>query len=218
MVIYEYALVESVRDFDKNHIFFYQQIKSYSHGMKQKLAVIAAWLHDPKLIIMDEPFVGLDPKAAHLMKGRWIRTHGAELSRRFPKFEPMIARLGALGTRGFAIAAAEELAVLLAVTAYVLVDGTWAAEAWGAVFLAFSLHLIVHAVQAAMVRGYVPGLATSLLLLPYAAFGVWSMSLVWSVPKILALAVVGSIAVVANLRFAHGLGLLLAKGKGENAA
>ena len=99
------------------------------------------------------------------VQGRWIRTHGAELSRRFPKFEPMIARLGALGTRGFAIAAAEELAVLLAVTAYVLVGGTWAAEAWGAVFLAFSLHLIVHAVQAAMVRGYVPGLATSLLLL-----------------------------------------------------
>ena len=103
------------------------------------------------------------------VQGRWIRTHGAELSRRFPKFEPMIARLGALGTRGFSIAAAEELAVLLAVTAYVLVGGTGAAEVWGAVFLAFSLHLIVHAVQAAMVRGYVPGLATSLLLLPYAA-------------------------------------------------
>ena len=46
-----------------------QPIAAYSHGMKQKLAIIAAWLHQPKLIIMDEPFVGLDPKAAHILKG-----------------------------------------------------------------------------------------------------------------------------------------------------
>ena len=46
-----------------------QPIAAYSHGMKQKLAIIAAWLHQPKLIIMDEPFVGLDPKASHLLKG-----------------------------------------------------------------------------------------------------------------------------------------------------
>ena len=46
-----------------------QPIASISHGMKQKLAIIAAWIHNPKLIIMDEPFVGLDPKAAHLLKG-----------------------------------------------------------------------------------------------------------------------------------------------------
>ena len=46
-----------------------QPISSYSHGMKQKLAIISAWVHEPKLVIMDEPFVGLDPKAAHLMKG-----------------------------------------------------------------------------------------------------------------------------------------------------
>lgn len=45
-----------------------QSISSYSHGMKQKLAIISAWIHEPKLIIMDEPFVGLDPKAAHSLK------------------------------------------------------------------------------------------------------------------------------------------------------
>ena len=51
-----------------------QPISAFSHGMKQKLAVISAWLHSPRLIIMDEPFVGLDPKASHLLKGM-MREH-----------------------------------------------------------------------------------------------------------------------------------------------
>lgn len=44
-------------------------ISSYSHGMKQKLAIISALIHKPKLMILDEPFVGLDPKASHTLKG-----------------------------------------------------------------------------------------------------------------------------------------------------
>ena len=51
-----------------------QPISAYSHGMKQKLAVISAMIHDPKLIVMDEPFVGLDPKASHLLK-EMMREH-----------------------------------------------------------------------------------------------------------------------------------------------
>ena len=51
-----------------------QQISAYSHGMKQKLAIISAWIHQPRLILMDEPFVGLDPKASHLLK-QMMREH-----------------------------------------------------------------------------------------------------------------------------------------------
>lgn len=46
----------------------HQQVSSYSHGMRQKLALISAWIHSPRLILMDEPFVGLDPAAAHTLK------------------------------------------------------------------------------------------------------------------------------------------------------
>jgi ABC-2 type transport system ATP-binding protein len=45
-----------------------QPISTYSHGMKQKLVIISALIHEPKLLIMDEPFVGLDPKATHQLK------------------------------------------------------------------------------------------------------------------------------------------------------
>ena len=51
-----------------------QPISAYSHGMKQKLALISAWIHAPRLIIMDEPFVGLDPTASHLLK-EMMREH-----------------------------------------------------------------------------------------------------------------------------------------------
>ena len=51
-----------------------QPISAYSHGMKQKLAIISALIHQPQLILMDEPFVGLDPKASHLLK-QFMREH-----------------------------------------------------------------------------------------------------------------------------------------------
>lgn len=52
-------------------------IGSYSHGMKQKLAIISAWIHSPKFIMMDEPFVGLDPKASFTLK-EMMREHCAK--------------------------------------------------------------------------------------------------------------------------------------------
>lgn len=61
-------LIESLSEAFEIRSDLGMSVSAYSHGMKQKLALIGAWLHQPKLIIMDEPFVGLDPKASHLMK------------------------------------------------------------------------------------------------------------------------------------------------------
>lgn len=61
-LIHKYADIFELRD------DLAQPISAYSHGMKQKLAIISALIHDPKLVIMDEPFVGLDPKASHSLK------------------------------------------------------------------------------------------------------------------------------------------------------
>lgn len=66
--INEYAERFEITDALKN------LISSYSHGMKQKIAIIAALIHAPKLMVMDEPFVGLDPKASHLLK-QMMREH-----------------------------------------------------------------------------------------------------------------------------------------------
>lgn len=118
----------------------------------------------------------------------------------------MIEYLSRLNTKAFAIAALEELVVLLSVTCYVLAGGTYALPLWSALFMAFVVHLLVHVGQA-MVGGYVPGFATSLLLVPYVAYGLRSIWLVMSRGELIAWGVAGIVVMAVNLRFAHWLGI-----------
>ncbi|MGN1232195.1 MAG: HXXEE domain-containing protein [Candidatus Cryptobacteroides sp.] len=140
-----------------------------------------------------------------------MKRHRCSLIEKFPKMAPALERLAVLGTKGFAIAAAEELLVLLLVTAYVLAQCPYAREIWAAIFLAFSIHLLVHLVQAIVIRGYVPGLVTSILLLPYAGYGIYSIYLVMNWLQILLLGLAGILFMILNLRFAHWVGALVAK-------
>ena len=98
---------------------------------------------------------------------RWMLNHRKSLIERFPKMTKMVDHLSCLTTKAFAIAATEELTVLLVATAYALAGGAYSMQIWSALFMAFSIHLLLHVCQAIVVRGYVPGLVSTILLLPY---------------------------------------------------
>lgn len=142
-----------------------------------------------------------------MVQHRWMLTHRESLLSRFPKMRPMLIHLSSLSTKAFSIAALEELVVLLLLTCHVLADGAYAMEIWSALFMAFSIHLLVHIAQAVIVKGYVPGFATSLILLPYAAYGFYSIWLAMSVTELIAWSALGILIMIVNLWFAHWIGL-----------
>ena len=107
------------------------------------------------------------------LQPQWLRRHGQEMSERFPRLCPWLWRRH--GRRALCIAAVAELLLVLFVTAYVLVQGPCAAWLWSAMFLAFAGHQMVHLTAGILVRGYVPGLGTSILLLPYSGMGLLSV-------------------------------------------
>jgi len=138
---------------------------------------------------------------------KWMLKHKDSLIERVPKMKAMIEHLLQLSTKAFAIAAAEELVVILLATAYLLYGGPLSVELWSALFMAFSIHLLVHIGQAVAVRGYVPGLITSVLLLPYAFMGLHMIWNYMSGIEMILWGAVGIAVMVANLRFAHWIGI-----------
>ena len=100
-----------------------------------------------------------------LVQHKWMSAHKEDLLRRFPRLQPMIHHLSSLSSKAFTIAVIEELVLLLLATAYYLANGPYAIEIWTALFVAFSVHLVVHIGQGIIIRGYVPGLITSILVI-----------------------------------------------------
>lgn len=164
------------------------------------LALLALVLPLPIAFVLHDAEEGMVQHA-------WMVSHETVLRTKFPRLQSLITHLLRLDTKAFLVAALEELLVMLGVTAYVLLQAPYAMEVWTACFLAFSLHLLVHVGQALLVRGYVPGLVSSLLLLPYVAYGIWSIWLVMSSWLMLLLAVAGWLVLMANLWFSHWIGL-----------
>ena len=140
---------------------------------------------------------------------RWMSRHHDLPKQKFPRLKPLTGHLAKLGTKAFAVAAAEELLIVLAVTALVLIQYEFCMQIWSAIFIAFSLHHILHILQAVAVRGYVPGLVSTVVLLPYSAYGLYSIHLAMSLWEMLAWGTAGLVFMALNLMFAHKLGLTL---------
>lgn len=144
-----------------------------------------------------------------LFQHKWMLKNKESLSDRFPKLRKLIDDLSRLNTKAFWIAVIEELLVLLLVTIYVLIQGKYAKEVWVAVFIAFAFHLIVHIIQGIIIRGYVPGLITSMLLLPYVSYGLWSIWLGMSIIHLFLYSIAGIVFMILNLRFSHWIGKMI---------
>jgi len=145
-----------------------------------------------------------------LTQKKWMKSHKDGLLKKFPKMSDKIEQLSSLGTVGFSIAALEELVFLLLCTCNALVEGPFCVEIWAALFMAFSFHLLIHIAQAIAVKGYVPGLISSIVILPYAFIGIRSIVLVFPVIKVILLFLIGVLFVDLNLKFAHYLGRKIA--------
>ena len=141
-----------------------------------------------------------------IVQHKWVLTHKERLIQKFPIATRILEHLASLSTKAFAIAVLEELILLLFATTYVLIGGVYATELWIALFMAFSIHFVVHIAQGVIVMGYVPGLATSILMFPYAYFGVSKICEDVSGNKLIQLSVLGIIAMMVNLRIAHWVG------------
>lgn len=137
---------------------------------------------------------------------RWLSSKGEGVKARLPKSAAVIDRLSSLDKAAFSVAALEELLLIILITLYLLSDLPYASEIWYTVFLAFALHLFIHIAQAIIVRGYVPGLVSAIILIPYICMGLSSISLVMPVYEMVILAVVGLALAAANLWLAQSLG------------
>lgn len=123
------------------------------------------------------------------------------VAEKFPKLLPVAKHLQEMSTSRFLAIVSEELLLILVVTIVFLTYGY--PYLLYALFLGFGIHLVVHVVQAIALKCYIPGLVTTLLLLPYSIIGTIDLTLQYGAKLCLLLALLGFVAVVANLLLMH---------------
>lgn len=137
---------------------------------------------------------------------RWVGRHWVSLMNEHPNLLNILFRLSGMNMSALVIAAAVGFLVVLLSTAALFIGGLWTERIWAIVFMAYSVCSLINIVRAVILKGYVPGLVTSIISIPLIAYTAYSLSLVWPCWEILLFAILGLFLAVAGHFIAQRIG------------
>lgn len=137
---------------------------------------------------------------------RWAGRHWVSLMNEHPNLLNVLFRLSGMNMKSFLIAAGACFLAVLLSTAALFAGGLWAELVWTTVFMAYSVCALINLVRAVTLKGYVPGLVTSIISVPLIAYAAYSLSLVWPWWEMLLFAIVGLVLAVAGHFIAQRIG------------
>ena len=137
---------------------------------------------------------------------RWAGRHWVSLMNEHPNLLNVLFRLSGMNMKSFLIAAGACFLAVLLSTAALFAGGLWAELVWTAVFMAYSVCALINLVRAVTLKGYVPGLVTSIISVPLIAYAAYSLFLVWPWWGMLLFAILGLVLAVAGHFIAQRIG------------
>lgn len=137
---------------------------------------------------------------------RWASHHSASSDEAHQSLVNILFRLSGMNMSALVIAAVVGFLAVLLSTAALFVGGLWTERIWATIFMAYSVCALINLVRAVTLKGYVPGLVTSIISVPLIAYPAYSLSLVWPWWEMLLFAILGLVLALANLYFAQRLG------------
>lgn len=137
---------------------------------------------------------------------RWASHHSASSDEAHQSLVNILFRLSGMNMSALVIAAVVGFLAVLLSTAALFVGGLWTERIWATIFMAYSVCTLINIVRAVTLKGYVPGLVTSIISVPLIAYAAYPLSLVWPWWEMLLFAILGLVLALANLYFAQRLG------------
>lgn len=137
---------------------------------------------------------------------RWAGRHWVSLMNEHPNLLNVLFRLSGMNMQAFLIASGVGFLAVLLSTAALFVGGIWTERIWTTVFMAYSVCSLINIVRAVTLKGYVPGLVTSIISIPLIAYTAYSLSLVWPCWETLLFGILGLAIAVAGLFIAQRIG------------